>query len=98
MWIDDVQLFDLPFDTSERLELSKLISLASVKLEAGQLADCARLLEGYWPQFLMAHVPLTNTSAPIAERPAPPAAPSEDPAKPTMLESLKEYIPKLPLR
>lgn len=98
LWIDDVQLFDLPFDTSERLELSKLISLASVKLEAGQLADCARLLEGYWPQFLVAHVPLTNTSAPIAERPAPPAAPSEEPAKPTMLESLKEYIPKLPLR
>jgi hypothetical protein len=46
----------------------------------------------------MAHVPLTNTSAPIAERPAPAAAPSETPAKPTMLESLKDYIPKLPLR
>ena len=62
-WIDDVQVYDLPFNPSERLELSKLISLASVKLEAGQLADCARLLEGYWPQFLLAHVPLTNTSA-----------------------------------
>ncbi len=69
LWIDDVEVFDLPFNPSERLELSKLISLASVKLEAGQLADCARLLEGYWPQFLLAYVPLTNTSA--ADRRAP---------------------------
>ncbi|MEX2112951.1 MAG: hypothetical protein WD845_07180 [Pirellulales bacterium] len=98
LWIDDVQIFDLPFNPSERLELSKLISLASVKLEAGQLADCARLLEGYWPQFLLAHVPLTITTAPIAERPAPPATTPAAPDKPTMLESLKEYIPKLPLR
>jgi hypothetical protein len=98
LWIDDIEVYDLPFNPSERLELSKLISLASVKLEAGQLADCARLLEGYWPKFLLAYVPLTNTTAPIAERPAPPQTEPGTATKPSMLESLKEYIPKLPLR
>ncbi|MGD9724560.1 MAG: hypothetical protein AB7O59_24970 [Pirellulales bacterium] len=98
VWIDDVQLFDLPFTSSERFELSKLISLASVKLEAGQFADCLRLLEGYWPQFLVANVPLAHTTAPVAERTTPnTTAPSAE-KKPTMLESLKGRLPKLPLR
>ena len=66
VWVEDVQVFDLPFTESERWELSKLISLASVKLEAGQLADCARLLESYWPQFLLANVPLAQSPAPVA--------------------------------
>ncbi len=69
VWVDDVQIFDLPFNDGERLELSKLISLASVKLEAGQLADCSRLLDGYWPQFLLANVPLTQSPIPLAQRP-----------------------------
>jgi hypothetical protein len=98
VWIDSVQVFDLPFTPSERLELSKLISLASVKLEAGQLADCARLLEGYWPQYLVANVPLTHSplTPPVAERPG--AAPAEPPKKPRMLESVKEYLPRFPFR
>ena len=39
VWVDDVQVFDLHFSEAERYELSKKISSASVKLEAGQLAD-----------------------------------------------------------
>ena len=109
VWIDDVQVFDLPFSESERIELSKLISLASVKLEAGQLADCARLLEGYWPQFLVANVPLTQTPAPLAER--QPAATGTTATGPTatnpaaesqkksgVLDSLRGYLPKFPMR
>lgn len=95
VWVDDLQVFDLPFSESERVELSKLISLASVKLEAGHLADCARLLEGYWPQFLVANVPLTQ--APIAQRPREPVAPPAA-KKPGVLDNLRSYVPKLPLR
>jgi hypothetical protein len=100
VWIDAVQIFDLPFTPSERLELSKLISLASVKLEAGQFADCARLLEGYWPQFLVANVPLTQTPGqpPVAANPAVAPPPVEPQKKSTVLESLKEYLPRLPQR
>jgi hypothetical protein len=96
VWVDDLKVFDLPFTDPERFELSKLISLASVKLEAGQLADCERLLEGYWPQFLLANVPLVESAPPIVEHPAT-GTPAEAP-KPGMLESLKDYLPRLPRR
>ena len=98
VWIDDVKVFDLPFTDSERFELSKLISLASVKLEAGQLADCARLLEGYWPQFLVANVPLARNSVPLVEHPATGRPPDPPPKKTSVLESLKQYVPKILLR
>ncbi len=97
VWVEDVQVFDLPFTESERWELSKLISLASVKLEAGQLADCARLLESYWPQFLMANVPLAQSPAPVAVRPQT-ETPAEPAKKSGILESLKEYLPRKPAR
>jgi hypothetical protein len=99
IWIDDVQIFDLAFSEAERYELSKLISLASVVLEKGQLADCSQLLEGYWPQFLMTHVPLAHANTPVAQRPREsraPVAPAAPPKKPTVLENLKDYLPRLP--
>ena len=61
VWIDDVQLFDLAFSDSERAELTKLITLANFKLQAGQIGDCERILGGYWPQYLVENVPLTQT-------------------------------------
>jgi len=48
VWIDDVQVFGLVFEQAELVELSKLITLAEVKLQNGQIGDCLRLLEGYW--------------------------------------------------
>ena len=68
IWIDDVQLFDLAFAENERVELTKIITLASYKLQAGQVADCARILDGYWPQFLVANVPLVQNPAAVAQR------------------------------
>lgn len=97
VWVDDVQIFDLPFSEAERKELSKLISLASYKLGKGQLADCSLLLEGYWPQFLVANVPLMQ--APLALRPRDTRIPATGVApakKPTVLENLKGYLPRLP--
>jgi hypothetical protein len=106
VWIDDVQVFDLQFDPQERNELAKIVSLANLQLDKKKYADCARLLEGYWPQYLVANVPLTTSNTPIAQRPQPavsppPPAPSEQqpppadpPKKPGMLESLRGYIPK----
>src|SRR5262249_38114826 len=46
--LDDVQIFDLAFSEAERVELSKLVAVAYSKLNRGQLAECSRLLEGYW--------------------------------------------------
>jgi len=95
VWVDDVQIFDLSFSETERVELSKLISLASIKLDSGRLADCERLLEGYWPQFLVANVPLTQSPGPLARRPPTPTAPANPVTKrPGMLDNFKEYLPR----
>lgn len=99
IWIDDVQLFDLRFEGPELLELGKLVSLASVYLEKGQFVDCARLLDGYWPQFLIANVALAAPDRPLAARPQPaPAAPAAPPVeeakKPGIFDSLRSYVPK----
>src|SRR5262249_1201486 len=87
-WIDDVALHHLRFGPGERVELFKIITSAQLKLEHGEWSDCLRLLEGYWPQFWGANVPLS--AAQIAERmaarpdrpevPVPPASEEERPS------------------
>ena len=58
VWADDVQLFDLAFNESELRALYKLLTLADLNLQNGQVGDCLKLLNGYWPRFLMQNVPL----------------------------------------
>ncbi|MGW8256079.1 MAG: family 10 glycosylhydrolase [Thermoguttaceae bacterium] len=77
VWIDDVQFFDLAFSGPEIVELSKIITLADVKLQNGQLNDCLQLLGGYWPRFLEEHVSLPSDEEPskknkseLADQPA----------------------------
>ena len=62
VWIDEVQLCSLDFTKKERVELFRLITPVDVKLQNGQIGDCVRLLEGYWPRFLVDHVPLQEGS------------------------------------
>lgn len=57
VWIDDVQLCDLAFTKPERLELFKLIAPLEAKFHNGEIADCIRMLEGFWPQYLVHNVP-----------------------------------------
>ena len=96
IWVDDVQIFDLHFSEAERYELSKKISSASVKLEAGQLADYA-IAGGLLAAVPCGQRPLTQT--PLAQRPRQARAPAAAPAKkPTVLENIKSYLPRMPLR
>ncbi|HYW79726.1 MAG TPA: hypothetical protein VE890_09125, partial [Thermoguttaceae bacterium] len=95
VWIDDVQLFDLAFDDNESKELDKLVMLANAKLDNGQIGDCMRLLNGYWPRFLEEHVPLPPA---VAVAPKPPQTPVKKPPPQTgLIDDLKSYLPK-PLR
>lgn len=103
VWVDDVQVYDLSFAENERVELSKLISLAEYKRSVGQYAGCLQLLDGYWPRFLEEHVPLALGPGPIARRPLPqrmpvPAAPQpaaeEEPKKPGVFDRLKGFVPR----
>ena len=104
VWVDDVQVHALRFTSKEYRELSKIVSLANVKLQEGQLSDCARVLESYWPRFLVKNVALTE--GPLASRPAPvsvipsvetPAAESTAPVEesPGIWGRLKRIVPSL---
>jgi len=75
VWIDNVQVYDLWFERQERDELLVSIAAAEQKLRSGQLADCFRLVDGYWPRFLRRHVPLADP-LPLAVDPTRPTAPA----------------------
>ena len=74
VWIDDVELRE--FSDDDIRELKKMITVAGYTLESRQFGDCQQLLEGYWPRFLLANVPLTQGPAapPPAELPSRPAS------------------------
>ncbi|MBX7072647.1 MAG: family 10 glycosylhydrolase [Pirellulales bacterium] len=98
VWIDDAQLFPLKFSEDERLELIKLYTSAQYKLSAGQVGDCLHMLDSYWPQFLTAHVPLTET--PVAQRPPDrqAALPADLPKPPAeehdgLFDRFKQWLP-----
>ena len=95
VWVDDVQLFGLAFSRSELVELSKLITLADVKLQNGQMGDCLRLLEGYWPRFLEENVPLpagAATSDTVTAQPHP--AEEKPPERSGFLNRVKDMLPE----
>ncbi len=61
IWIDEVQVFDLWFEDVERDELLKQTATADFQLQAGQVADCQRFVESYWPLMLKTHMPLQDS-------------------------------------
>jgi hypothetical protein len=93
--IDDVQLCELSFDRREHKELLRLITPADVQLQNGQVADCIRLLEGYWPRFLAEYVRLGETPlTEHAESAAKPARPPQDADRSGgFIDRLKNFVP-----
>lgn len=51
--VDDVRVFDLAFDESQRVRLSRLLALAEQRVAAGDIGGCLVELDGYWPGFLV---------------------------------------------
>ncbi len=94
VWIDDVELRE--FDEQEIRELKKMITFAFYTLESRQLADCLRLLESYWPRFLVANVPLSQNVAArpryVPRAPAPTPAPDEE-TKPGIMDRVRRAMP-----
>jgi hypothetical protein len=92
--VDDVQLFHLRFSPNEQVALTRIVALASALLREERLADCARLLDGYWPRFLFNHVPPDGGLA--AQRDGQqhhPEPASEKPESPGVLDRLKKLKP-----
>ena len=54
--IDDVRVFDLAFDESQRVRLSKILAVADERWAAGDVGGCLVELDGPWPRFLQSRV------------------------------------------
>jgi len=92
VWIDQVQVYHLMFTSQEVMELSKMVTLADKKRRDGQVSDCIRFLEGYWPRFLEENVPLRHTVAQRSKTEKTVATRQRKPS--TVVDRLKELVPK----
>lgn len=102
VWIDDVHVYDRWFPKHEQDDLMIMRGLAARSLSKGHLADCRRILNGYWSQFLMQHI--SAQTARMAKAPPatpggggggsfPPPQPEEGAEKPSMLDKVKKRLP-----
>jgi hypothetical protein len=97
VWIDDLQLYDLLFTKNERAGLIRVVTPADHSLQQGQIADCIRRLEGYWPRFLIDNVPLASLPANRQEDPrqTPPGGPPDKPEpSPGFTGRIKDFMPE----
>ena len=75
VWIDDIQLYDKWFEPGEINALFRILHVAWVQQTSGDFSGCYQTLSGYWPRFLLRHVPPADgrmSSAPrerVATRP-----------------------------
>lgn len=100
VWIDDVRIYDRWFPQHEQDDLMITHGLAFQLLRERKITDCQRILNGYWPQFLLHHI--SADAAQVADLPT--NAPNGDGAtfpppqtKPTEEQSsMLDKVKKLP--
>jgi hypothetical protein len=91
-WIDDVRLYDLRFSKEQRQLISKRLYAAKTALEEGQLMDCQRLIDGYWPRLFLEQAPVANVaSKPADDIPTPSAAEGEK----GISDRLRGFVPRI---
>jgi hypothetical protein len=89
--IDEVRVFDLAFDESQRVRLSKILSQAEERSAAGDLSGCLMELDGPWPRFLRSHV--TAVPADVAEdtRPGAPTGAEAQPVRSSVMDRMRRW-------
>jgi hypothetical protein len=97
VWIDEVRIFDTYFSPNEQNKLQKSVGTVKSSLERGNLVECQRYLNGYWPRFLLEHVPPPKAARVANLPPRRPmgAAPRQPPA--VDKSSFWDWLPKLRL-
>lgn len=100
VWIDDVRVYDHWLPKNERDELMIMRGLAARAMSTGQLAECQRILSGYWPQFLAEHVTVEEPRmAALVEdfsaesRAFPPPQPKSDDDNSSVMDKFKRRFP-----
>ena len=89
--IDEVRVFDLAFDESQRVRLSKILSQAEERSAAGDVGGCLVELDGPWPRFLRSHV--TAVPADVAEGTSPGVATGTEaqPARSGVIDRMRRW-------
>ena len=91
--IDDVRVFDMAFEESQRVQLSRILAEFERQLATRDVGACIVGLDGHWPRFLAefvsdAAVARMAALPPPGQPPQPTAAP--EPAKPAgMLDRVR---------
>ncbi|MEQ8211186.1 MAG: hypothetical protein RH917_15270 [Lacipirellulaceae bacterium] len=90
--VDDLELFDLQFDTQTRIDLAKRVFAAKTALEKEQYVDCLRLVDGYLPRYLLANVP----GAPAVQTAETQSGNQQTPEKtPRLTDRFRQWTPRL---
>jgi hypothetical protein len=105
VWLDNVKLDNLlfplrsyPNSKADCLQVSQKIVAAKRAFDAGQITDCTRIVNGYWPRFILEYCPPNQLN--VAERIVPKNAPAlppqpdqgQDPS-PGISDRLKRLVP-----
>jgi hypothetical protein len=77
--IDDVRVFDLAFEESQRVQLSRMLSQFEQQLATRDIGACVVGLDGHWPRFLAEFVSDAAVER-MAALPVPAAQPQTAPA------------------
>lgn len=80
--IDDVRVFDLAFDESQRVQLTRAISMLDRECREQRFATCIAGLEGYWPAFLETFVTDAAVAAAAEQARQASGTPATEPAEP----------------
>lgn len=111
LWLDNVRLNDLLFSQkfyqnsqAEIVRLLQRMHEVQTAYDEGQLKECIRLLDGYWPRFVLAYTPPATPVIALGAAPeqkaapppnsAPPPASDEPPAS-SFQDRLKRMVPIL---
>ncbi len=99
IWLDDVVLEDPAFTETEHKFLVKTVYPARATLADNQVTQCLRILESYWPRFLLEYVPPVETLAPSIARspqptsPAPEEKTDEKEESPGFMGRIRDLVP-----
>ncbi len=97
IWIDDVRLEDLAFERQEAVALLKTVVPAHETLAEGRVIQCIRILESYWPRFLLEHVPpldIARVPQPQPSSPSPEPETEEKDESPGFLGRIRDLVPQ----
>lgn len=90
--IDGVRVFGLAFDESQRVQLSRRLSVMEQRLAADDLGSCLVELETYWPRFLAAFVSDDAVATLREEALRATGGPTESPAPPERSGSMFDRV------